>query len=105
VLTDRRLAWLPSKKPNKQLTKTEILMPNQQREKIEEEGDPIERPAVSTNLDPWDLSDTGPPPTRQQTPADMRPPDTYTAEDCIWPQWEKMHRTFKRLEIPGSAEA
>ena len=36
MLTDRRLAWLPSKKPNKQLTKTEILMPNQQREKIED---------------------------------------------------------------------
>jgi hypothetical protein len=30
-------------------------------------------PAVSINLDPWDLSNTGPP-TRQHTPADMRPP-------------------------------
>jgi hypothetical protein len=30
-------------------------------------------PAVSTNLDPWDLSNTGPP-TRQHTLANMRPP-------------------------------
>jgi hypothetical protein len=38
------------------------------REKLEgaEEGDPIRKPAVSTNLDPWDLSDTEPP-TRQHT--------------------------------------
>jgi hypothetical protein len=27
----------------------------------EEEGDPIGRPAVSTNLEPWDLSDAEPP--------------------------------------------
>ena len=33
-------------------------------EEAEEEGDPIRRPAVSTNLDPQDLSDTEPP-TRQ----------------------------------------
>ena len=31
------------------------------------------RPAVSTNQSLWNLSDTGPP-TRQHTPADMRPP-------------------------------
>ena len=45
------------------------------REKLEEdeeEGDPIGRPAISTNLDPQDLSDTEPP-TKQHTPADMRP--------------------------------
>jgi hypothetical protein len=42
-------------------------------EEAEEESDPIGRPAVSTNLDPWDLSDTELP-TRQHTPADMRPP-------------------------------
>jgi hypothetical protein len=42
-------------------------------EEAEEEGDPIRRPAVSTNLDPQDLSDTEPP-TKQNTPADVRPP-------------------------------
>jgi hypothetical protein len=38
----------------------------------QEEGNPVGGPAVSINLDPQDLSDTGPP-TRQHTPADMRP--------------------------------
>ena len=42
-------------------------------EEAEEEGDPIGRPAVSTNMDLQDLSDTEPP-TRQHIPADMRPP-------------------------------
>jgi hypothetical protein len=37
------------------------------------EGNPVGGPAVSINLDLWDLSHTGPP-TRQHTPADMRPP-------------------------------
>jgi hypothetical protein len=41
-------------------------------EKAEEEGNSIGRPSVSTNLDLGDLSDTEPP-TRQHTPADMRP--------------------------------
>jgi hypothetical protein len=41
-------------------------------EEAEEEGDPVGGPAVSINLDPWDLSNTGPP-TRQHTPADRRP--------------------------------
>jgi hypothetical protein len=38
-----------------------------------EEGNPIRRPTVLTNLDPWDLSETGPP-TRQHTPSEIRPP-------------------------------
>jgi hypothetical protein len=42
-------------------------------EEAEEEGDPVGGPAVSINLNPRDLSDPGPP-TRQHTPADMRPP-------------------------------
>jgi hypothetical protein len=42
-------------------------------ENAEEEGNPIGRPAVSTNMDPWDCSDTEPQ-TRQHTPADMRSP-------------------------------
>ena len=35
-------------------------------EEVEEEGDLVGRPAVSTNLDPQGLSDTEPP-TRQNT--------------------------------------
>jgi hypothetical protein len=42
-------------------------------EEAEEEGDPAGQLAVSTNLDPQDLSDIGPS-TTQHTPADMRPP-------------------------------
>jgi len=43
-------------------------------EAAEEEGDnSVGAPAVSINLDPWDLSDTGPP-TWQGAPAEMRPP-------------------------------
>ena len=45
------------------------------REKLEEdeeEGDPIGRPAISTNLDPQDLSDTKPP-TRQHIGAVLKP--------------------------------
>jgi hypothetical protein len=41
-------------------------------EEAQEEGGPIERPAVLTELDPGDLLDTGPT-TRQHTPVDMRP--------------------------------
>jgi hypothetical protein len=39
----------------------------------EEEGNPVGGPAVLTNLEPQNLSDTGPS-TRQHTPADMRSP-------------------------------
>jgi hypothetical protein len=39
----------------------------------EEKGDPVGGTAMSINLDPQDLSNTGPP-NRQHTPADMRPP-------------------------------
>jgi hypothetical protein len=42
-------------------------------EEAEEEGDPVGGLAVSINLDPRDLSDTGLP-TGQHIPADMRPP-------------------------------
>ena len=35
----------------------------------------------------------------------MRPPNTYTAEDCqVWTQAEKIYLTLKRLEVPGSLE-
>jgi hypothetical protein len=43
------------------------------KKEAEEKGDPVERPAVSINLDSSDLSNIGPP-NRQHTPADMRPP-------------------------------
>ena len=39
----------------------------------EEKDDPVGGPAISINLDPQELSNTGPP-TRQDTAADMRPP-------------------------------
>jgi len=42
-------------------------------EEAEEEGNPVRGLAVSINLEPWDLLDTGSP-TRQHTPAEMRPP-------------------------------
>jgi hypothetical protein len=43
------------------------------REAEEEEGNPVGGPAVSIDLDPRDLSNTGPP-NRQNRPADMRSP-------------------------------
>jgi hypothetical protein len=42
-------------------------------EEAEEKGNLVGGPAFSTNLDQRDDSDCGPP-TRQHTPADMRPP-------------------------------
>jgi hypothetical protein len=87
MLINRSLAWLPSERPNKQLRESDADIYTQPmdrsqwpcgwiREKLEEaeeEGDPIGRPAVSTNLDPQDCSNTEPP-TRRHTPSDMRPP-------------------------------
>jgi hypothetical protein len=65
-------------------------------EEIEEDGDPVGAPAISINLDPQGLSDTGPP-TGHHTPADMRPP-THIVEDCqVLVQSEKMRLTLKRL--------
>ena len=77
------------------MSQVQIFTPNQWteagdacgwiREKLEEgeeEGDPVLEPAVSFKLDPPNLSDTGSP-TRQNTPADMRPL-TYIAEEYIY---------------------
>ena len=64
-------------------------------EEAEEEGEPIGGPAVSNNLDPWDLSDNGPP-TKQHTPGDMRSPINI--------QQKKVYLTLKRLETPGIGE-
>ena len=67
---------------------------------MREEGDSIGRPAVSTNLDPWELPETEPP-TRQHPPS---PEHKYTAEDClVWPQWEMMCLILERLA--GAREA
>ena len=87
VLTHMALSWLPSKRHNKQVKESDVDIYTQpmnrscwllwlyweKLEEAEEEGDPIGRPVVSTNLDSHDLSDTEPPP-RQHTPVDMRPP-------------------------------
>jgi len=71
-------------------------------EETEEEGNPVGGLAVSINLNSRDLSDTRSP-TRQHTPAEMRPSNTYTAEDSwVWVQSEKVHLTLKSLEAPGS---
>ena len=52
-------------------------------------GNPIGRPLVSTNLEPWELPETKPP-TKVHTWAGPKPP-THITEDCIvWPQWERM---------------
>jgi hypothetical protein len=42
-------------------------------EEAEEDGDPIGRPAVSTNPDPWELPKSEPP-TRQHILAGLKPP-------------------------------
>jgi hypothetical protein len=46
-------------------------------EEAEEEGNPVGGPAVSINLDPQDLSDTGLP-TRKHISADMKLPKHIT---------------------------
>jgi hypothetical protein len=73
------LNGFPLRGPTKWLKKNQILISNQwsevgfprgwireRLEKVEEEGNPIGRAAVSTNLNPWHLSDTEPS-TRQHT--------------------------------------
>ena len=52
-------------------------------EEAEEKGRPMGRPAVSTNLDPRDLSDTEPL-NRQHIPVDIRPL-THTQQKTAWP--------------------
>jgi hypothetical protein len=87
VLTNRGLSWLPSKGPTSSWkNQMKIFTRNQWteagdpsgwiREKLEEAekvGNSVGGPAVSTNLEPQNLSDTGPP-TSQHTSADMRTP-------------------------------
>jgi hypothetical protein len=96
------------------LRQTQILTPNHWMEagdpyswirgRIEEaegERNPTGRPAVSTNLDPWELTETESP-TRQHTQA----PERIITEDCqVWPQCKKMCPILKRLEAPGKRDA
>jgi hypothetical protein len=53
----------------------------------EEKGDPVGGSAVSTNLDPQDLSNTGPP-NRQHTSANIRLPThiQQRTADCVFNQ-------------------
>jgi len=72
-------------------------------EEAEEGGDSIGRTAISTNPHPRDLSDTEPP-TRQHTPADMRPQHIYSLQRSPRSGFSQMHLTLKRLEAPGIEE-
>jgi hypothetical protein len=67
-------------------------------EEAEKEGNPIGRPAVTTNPDPRDLRETElltwqhtPLPKAPHPPHELvRGLSIYIAEDClVWPQWEK----------------
>jgi hypothetical protein len=51
-------------------------------EEAEEEGNPIRRPVVSTNPEPWELPETEPP-TWQYTWAGPRPP-THIQQRTDW---------------------
>jgi hypothetical protein len=91
MLSQKSLSWAPSDRCDKQLKESDADIYTQHwteaddlcdwiRENLEEneeQENPIRIPAVSTNLGPWDLSVTEPP-TRQDTPADMRSPTHYS---------------------------
>jgi hypothetical protein len=64
-----RCRYLHPTNGQKQLT---LLLNWGKLKEAEEEGYPVGEPAVSINLDPRDLSNTGPP-NRQYKQADMRP--------------------------------
>ena len=62
-------------------------------------------PQESTNLDPWELSESEPP-TKEHTWARLRPPGTHVADrqlilhGClVWPQREKMCLIWQRLDM------
>jgi hypothetical protein len=65
-----RCRYLHSTNGQKQLTPVVEL---KGKVKEAEKGDPVGRPAVSINLDPRDLSNSGQP-KKKHTPAYMRPP-------------------------------
>ena len=80
MLADRSLAWLSSERLYLQLTKTDADTYRQhwtetggpygrvrgRIEGTERDGNLIERPTVSINLDPWELPETEPP-TQEHT--------------------------------------
>jgi hypothetical protein len=69
----------------------------------EKKGDPVEGPAVSINLVPWDLSNTGPA-KRKHTPTDESP-NTHMVEYCpVCVDSEMIQLTLKRLEAQESLE-
>jgi hypothetical protein len=70
-----------------------------------EEGDPIGRPAVSTNLNPWDLSDTEPP-ARQHTWTDLGPL-THIQQRAAWSGLNERWRPNlqETWDPPGCGEA
>ena len=72
-------------------------------EEAEEEGNPIGRPAVSTNLNPKDLSKTGPP-TRQHNQTIWGHQHIFSRRLRVWTQSAKIHLTLKRQEEPGSGK-
>jgi hypothetical protein len=81
-------------------------------EEAEEEGNPVARTAVSINLDPRDISNSGPL-TRQHTPADMKHPTHIqqrmqglgsVREDAPNPQETGGSREFRGSGLWGECE-
>jgi hypothetical protein len=79
-------------------------------EEDEKEGNPVGGQVVIINLDPRDLSDTGPP-NSQHIPAEMRPQHVYSrgllglgllSDDAPDPQEPGGYRKFKGLLGWGS---
>jgi hypothetical protein len=87
LVADRRsLAWLPSERFYQPLIKTDSdthigLRSGDSYGSVrgrikgtEEDGNPIGRPTLSTNMDPWELPEINPPTKEHiQTRADLRP--------------------------------
>jgi hypothetical protein len=69
---------------------------------VEEEGCTVEGPAVSINLDPQDLPDSGSPGTIHHLIFGLQ--HIYTRGLLVWVQSEKMHPTLKRLEAQEHLE-
>jgi hypothetical protein len=88
----------------------QILTPNQwteagdwKLEVAEEEGNPIGKPVISTNLDPRDCSDTEPP-TRQHTLADTRlqhNSKSLPGLDSVWEDAPNHQETWGPREWEG----
>lgn len=77
--------------------------------RLKSRWNPSGKPIELTNLDTWELSECTPP-TKEHTRTGTSPPDpgTYVADRQLslhgcpaWPQWERMHLTWSRLDVPG----